>query len=219
MTTTDTRERLVVTAGEIFSEKGFDETTVREICTAAGANVAAVNYYFGDKQQLYLETVRRAHQRRAGQVPLPGAESSTGHPADRLAELTETLLTRMLGTSAAPWETRLMMREVLQPTAACREMVEDYFRPLFDRFLEVLDEVLPDDTPRHRRHQVAFSIVGQCLLYRTSGEVVALLVGDDERAAHYSVAQLADHISQFTLSALGLAGSPIAEQPMGSEPA
>ena len=60
-----------IAAGEIFAERGFDGTTVRDICQRAGANIAAVNYYFGDKQRLYVEAVVQAHRWRMEQFPLP----------------------------------------------------------------------------------------------------------------------------------------------------
>ena len=56
-----TRQRLLEAAGEIFAEQGFRQTTVRDICARAGANVAAVNYHFGDKEKLYSEVLRFAH--------------------------------------------------------------------------------------------------------------------------------------------------------------
>ena len=49
-----TRERLINAAGEVFAEQGFHATTIRDICTKADANVAAVNYHFRDKMGLYV---------------------------------------------------------------------------------------------------------------------------------------------------------------------
>ena len=58
-----TKERLLKAASEIFAEKGFRDATVAEICEAAEANIAAVNYHFGSKQRLYIEMFRRQMQR------------------------------------------------------------------------------------------------------------------------------------------------------------
>jgi AcrR family transcriptional regulator len=52
-TMTETRQRLLEAAGAVFAERGFRATTVREICHRARANLAAVNYHFGDKERLY----------------------------------------------------------------------------------------------------------------------------------------------------------------------
>ena len=57
-----TKVRLIEAAGEEFAGKGFDATRIRTICDRAGANMAAVNYHFGDKEQLYVETVLDAHR-------------------------------------------------------------------------------------------------------------------------------------------------------------
>jgi len=47
------KEKLLTAARALFSEKGFDRTSVREIAGAAGANAASVSYYFGGKEGLY----------------------------------------------------------------------------------------------------------------------------------------------------------------------
>jgi len=54
----DTRERILAAAQKLFAEKGFEGTSVRDITTAAGCNVASVNYHFGGKDSLYLEAFR-----------------------------------------------------------------------------------------------------------------------------------------------------------------
>ena len=85
-----------------------------------------------------------------------------------------------------------------------RNWCGDYFRPQFNILLEILDEILPPATTAARRHQIAFSIVGQCLYYRVADSVVGLLVGEREFGQHYGAAELGEHISQFTLAALGV---------------
>src|SRR5215472_2401527 len=57
-----TKTRLLEAAGEEFAEKGFEAARVRSICRRAGANLAAVNYHFGDKEQLYVAAVLEAHR-------------------------------------------------------------------------------------------------------------------------------------------------------------
>lgn len=203
MSSDDIRARLLDAAGPVFADQGFRKATVREICKQADVNLASVNYYFGDKERLYIETVRCAHELCARQVPLP--DWPPGTPVKtKLRDFIRTMITRMLGTQAAPWQTRLMLREVLNPTSACRELVEDYFRPHLDVLLGILDEILPEKTPQFRRHQICFSIVGQCLYYKVSQDVIKLLIDDQELASHYAPDQLAEHISYMTLSALGL---------------
>ena len=57
-----TKSRLLEGAGEEFAEKGFELARVRAICDRAGANLAAINYHFGDKEHLYVEVLREAHR-------------------------------------------------------------------------------------------------------------------------------------------------------------
>ncbi len=197
----DTRIRMFRVAGPIFADKGFEGTTVREICAAADVNVASVNYHFGGKETLYLQTVELAHQERLQRVP-PAAWPSDALPADKLLIFVTTILNRILGEGNIGWETRLLMREMLQPTEACRPLMEEYVRPQWDQLMGILDELLPTVTTHHVRHQIAFSIVGQCLHYRLANEFVSLLIGDDWQTGAYSVERLAQHITQFSLAAM-----------------
>ena len=55
----DTRERLLDAAECLFCRKGFEATSIRDLTLLAGCNVAAVNYHFGGKEQLYQQMFRR----------------------------------------------------------------------------------------------------------------------------------------------------------------
>jgi AcrR family transcriptional regulator len=200
----DTATRVLNAAGLIFAEKGFKNATVREICRAARVNLASVNYHFRDKERLYIETVKRAAQLRAEQAPMPLWPPGTP-TSIKLRSFVHTVLTRMLAVEQAPWQVRLMQREVLAPTSACRELVEDYIRPQFELLQRIIGEAVPPDTPAHTRRKIAFSVIGQCLHYRLTGEVVGMLVPADEMSERFTIDELADHIAAFSLAALGLA--------------
>ncbi|MDQ0416096.1 AcrR family transcriptional regulator [Croceifilum oryzae] len=49
---TDARERILQASLKMFAEKGFEGTTVRDICEEAKANVSLVSYYFGGKEKV-----------------------------------------------------------------------------------------------------------------------------------------------------------------------
>jgi AcrR family transcriptional regulator len=197
----DTQDRLLEAAGQVFAEKGYEGATVREICKRAEVNIAAVNYYFRDKERLYIEAVKSACQRQAEQFPLPPWPTGTPAPT-KLREFIHTFVRRMVDGGQSQWQRQLFLREMAQPTAACGELVRDVIRPNAEMLGQILHELLPH-VPESQRWLIGFSIVGQCLLYRLAQPVVAMLVGDEAHRA-LDAALLADHITQFSLAALGL---------------
>jgi len=52
-------DRLLDAAERLFCERGFDQTSVRDLTNEAGCNVAAVNYHFGNKENLYKQMFKR----------------------------------------------------------------------------------------------------------------------------------------------------------------
>jgi AcrR family transcriptional regulator len=203
MTTSDPdtkRERIVVAAGELFAEHGFDGTTVRDICQAADANVAAVNYYFGDKQRLYVEAVVRAHRWRMERVKLPEWPADT-KPEQKLADFINTFIRRVRSGPGDTWHTRLIMREIGNPSAACAELVQSSIRPQFEILISILGELLPDETNTEKLRLTAFSIVGQCLFYHFADPVIRNLLDVNEYAA-LDIDKLAEHITEFSLQTI-----------------
>ncbi len=197
-----TKRRLLEVAGRVFAEKGFRAATVREICLTAEANIAAVNYHFGDKRQLYQEAVKQAHRMRIDQFPLPAWPDGT--PAEvKLRDFVRTFLARVMHDEGRSWQVQLMLREVLNPTEATAMLVQEYIRPHFDLLNSILGELLPAGFSEERRRLLAFSVIGQCLHYRVARPIMQLLLPD----ASFRRLQpdlLAEHISGVILASLGL---------------
>jgi len=196
-----TRERIILQAGPIFASKGFRAATVREICDAADVNLASINYYFGDKQQLYFETVVRAREMRVEQVPQPQWEPSTTLH-QKLQGFVGLILDRLVAMQTEPWQVRLLMREILQPTEACSHLVKEYFRPFFESLLSIVDDIVEAPLAQHQRNKIGLSIVGQCLYYRFAAGVTSLMIGDHEFEEHFDRDSLAEHITGFSLAAI-----------------
>jgi AcrR family transcriptional regulator len=196
----DTRQQLMDAAGPLFAERGFRATTVREICEAAEANQAAINYHFGDKENLYVECVRHAGQVCKGRVPLP--DWPQGVPArQKLRDFVRMFVNRVVVDYVPVWHSQLIMREMVMPTKACAEFVTEFVEPQFVILQQILAELLLPHVPEKKRLMTGFSIVGQILHYRSARPVLTMLVGDDISRL-LDVETLTDHITTFSLAAI-----------------
>ena len=208
-----TKNRIIEAAGPIFAEVGYENGTVRDICSAANVNVASIKYYFGDKKNLYLETVLYARQSRAERYPFPGWSEET--PAEeRLYDFVSSLLRRLTALQGAPWQVNLLMRELMKPNEACRLIVQEYFQPMFRGLLVLIDQLVEGPLKEEDRLKIGFSIIGQCLHYRYGTAVMDLMVPADMRDS-VEIEQLADHITKFTMR--GLASFSQQEVPTQNE--
>ena len=64
----DTRQRLVMTAMRLYSEKGYQSTSVAEILRAGGANSGSLYHFFPTKQDLLIEVLRTLSRRHRADV-------------------------------------------------------------------------------------------------------------------------------------------------------
>lgn len=212
--------RLIAAAGPVFAQRGFDRAPVREIAKQAEVNVAAVSYYFGDKMGLYRAVIAAIRQNREREFPTPVLGDA---PAEQtLYRLVHTLLSRMLSGDEEGWEALLMMREMQHPTAALEEMIQEYFKPIYDAICQTIAELLGSpDSPANRPTsgaqdwrseamvpQMALGVVGQCLYYRIGRPVIERLIEPDVRDRHYDVESLCRHITATTLAACGHQNMP-----------
>lgn len=193
-----TRAKLLAAASQAFAERGFHGTTVREICLRAGANVAAVNYHFGDKLTLYTEVLRSV----ARTLDVESLIVDRAAPPERLLRKIVHLRLRGLFGSEHPDQAfRLMMHEWTHPTPAMDRVVDETLRPLYNRFREIVGTILglpaDDDTTRLCVH----SIMGQAIHY-VHGQPILRQLWPELKMTPDQVDRIADHIADFSLAYL-----------------
>ncbi|MCM2372230.1 CerR family C-terminal domain-containing protein [Aporhodopirellula aestuarii] len=209
----DPTARLISAAGPVFAQRGFDRAPVREIAKVAEVNVAAVNYYFGDKMGLYRAVLADIRNRRQREFPAPIVGNDP--PQETLRKLVRTLLSRMLAADNG-WEAMLMMREIQQPTTALSEVIREYFQPIHDALCQTIEQLIAplntaDAEPTRSWQsealvsQTAFGVVGQCLHYLVGKPVIEQLVDSETRAKYYDPESLCRQITAATLAACGRA--------------
>ena len=121
--------------------------TFRELCSAARANVAAINYHFGDKLGLYTELVEQAIR---GMRPSMSLAPQDGTAEERLAAYIRNELERALGSRPASWVARLVNREVDAPTPALDRVVREAIKPRVEYVSRLVAGLMrcPVDDPR-----------------------------------------------------------------------
>lgn len=179
-----TADRLIEVAGEIFAEKG-SAATVREICRAAGCSVASVNYYFGDKQQLYRRCIQEALERKQRLFPLPDmgcAITDERHALELLRGFLKAIARRIAGQANLSWQNTLMLREVLTPSEGMSELLFDPFRRDFDKLQQVLGALLGESLNNASlRENLITQILARCMFLRT-GKHLRTVFGIDHGA-------------------------------------
>ncbi len=164
-----TRARLLDAAGEVFAQHGFEPATVRDICTRAGANIAAVNYHFRDKMGLYLAVIQESVcAARLAEMRKVAEQSQS--PEHALYLIVFDKLQRMArATERGDWHIRLMAHEISNPTPGLDRVVELAIGPNYAMLRGILSQLLglpPDhDTTRFCAH----SIIGQVVYWATRG--------------------------------------------------
>lgn len=192
------RERLIEAAGVVFGELGFHGATVREITRQAGVNLAAINYYFRDKEELYWSVLQHAVQ-----CALKDDQdlSEDAAPEERLESYIDRLLRNMLDPKRPDWHGKLIAREMGAPTRMLDILVESNIRPRNEKLRQILRELAGIPMSPEQESLICASIMAQCLYYRQNRPVVERLYPDLLKGRD-TISQLTRHITDFSLAAI-----------------
>ena len=198
----ETRRHLLEAAGAVFAEFGFRNATVREICRRAGANVAAVNYHFGDKETLYIEVLRYAQRKALEKYPPLLSLSPEAPPEEKLHAFIKSFLLRIFDKGPTAWHGKLMSREMIEPTAALDSLVEERMRPMAGLLWQIVADLLHCPLNDERVRPCAFSVVSQCVFYHHCRPVISRLYPKQQSMDAADIERLAEHITRFSLAAM-----------------
>lgn len=195
-----TRERLIVAAARLFAEHGFQRVTVRVICRAARANVAAVNYHFGDKLGLYRDVLQAAvtSMRATSDAVRQAGEGGTAE--DKLRAYIRVYIHQVVGSERDSWIHQLMSRELADPTPALDLVVQQVIRPRLAYLGGLVAELLGCSIDDERALRCAHSIQAQCVLLIPNALGARLY--PDFRMSPAALTALAEHIAAFSLAGI-----------------
>jgi AcrR family transcriptional regulator len=167
------RLRLLDAGLSLFADKGFAETSTREIAQLAKVNVAAISYYFGDKDGLYQAVFTDPRYN-----PSLDANALASAPTD----IKTTLRFLLTGLAASLKDValtkqcmKLHFREMLQPTGVWQAEIDNNIRPNHQALVQALCLHLKLKQPDDDVHRLAFSIAGLGIMLHVGHDVVTAI--------------------------------------------
>ena len=200
---TETRDRLFKVAERLFADRGFKRVTVRDICRAARANVAAVNYHFGDKLGLYREVLQSAIDTMRATNDA-AREAGAGQTAEeQLRRYIAVFIRKLLGPGSDTVH-KLVTREMNDPTPVLDALVEQAVRPRVDYLSGLIAEIIGCPPTDQRVLRCVASVQAQTIVYLPNP--IASRLGLVTRPSPATLDEIARHIADFSLAGVHAIG-------------
>jgi AcrR family transcriptional regulator len=204
----ETRDRLLRVAEQLFAERGFKDVTVREICHAAHANIASINYHFGDKLGLYREVLQTAIDAMRDATDA-ARRAGDGRPPEEQLRLYIGLFLRRLLAPGSESTHRLINREISEPTEALDDLVEQGVRPRLEYLSGVIAAMIGCDPTDRRVLRCVLSVQSQTIIY-AKPNAVAERLGFTFKPTPAQIEEGARHIADFSIAGIRAVGASTA---------
>jgi AcrR family transcriptional regulator len=186
-------------AGEVFADVGYHAATVRDICSRAGANVASVNYHFGDKHGLYTELLKSVVPQ--SEMALSQERLASMPAEEALRRFVLSMLLQMTEADRPSWYTRVMAHELVKPTEALGAVVEHIIRPKAKLLCGIVGRIIGRPALDSKTRMCAQSVIGQVVHWVHARPVIALL-WPEVKVDRDAIAEIAGHIADFSLAGM-----------------
>lgn len=201
-TTGDTKTALLEVGAVCFARKGYQATSVREICGQAGANIAAVNYHFGGKKDFYKTALLHAfkHASPAGWPP-PTLAEAPDDPEGQLKKFIRWFVERMLRDKGNNIVRDLLHHELREPTGALDVLIDTTMKPATLTLIEIIRALCNDRLSDTKLRLVSSSILGQGLIYKQCLPMLERVFGAEQFGPEH-IEEIAEHIFRFSLAGI-----------------
>jgi TetR/AcrR family transcriptional regulator, regulator of cefoperazone and chloramphenicol sensitivity len=193
------RARLLKAAERLFADRGFKEVTVREICRAARANVAAVNYHFGDKLGLYRQVLQSAIDRMRATNEAAKQAGAGQRAEEQLRRYISIFIHRLLSNGSDTVH-RLITRELNDPTPALDALIEQGVRPRIDYLSGLVADLIGCDPADPRVLRCVGSIQTQSIAYLRNP--IAQRLGMPATLTAAEIDDIAQHVADFSIAGI-----------------
>jgi AcrR family transcriptional regulator len=147
-----TREKILDNAERLFTAKGFDGVSVRDITKAAGTNVASVNYHFASKRELYREVFRRK-LKRLSETKIADMDRALSTQQPTLHNTIQTVVSVLLSDTQQGLEAEdflnIITAEMSEGGMATDILVEEGAIPMHRKVRELISGAMPDISQEH----------------------------------------------------------------------
>ncbi len=200
----ETRRKLLDAAGVLFAEKGFRDTKTADLCRMAGANIAAVNYHFKSKEELYVAAWRYEFERSIALYPPDGGVSIDAPAEERLCGHIFALVQRFLDPSSRDLD--ISHREMSNPTGLLAEVMHRSIEPLRKIHMGIVRDLLDPYATEQNVQLCEMSVHTQCFVALMHERHRRVQPKGMHRFAppklNITATALADHVTRFSLAGI-----------------
>ncbi len=195
---TGSKQRLLEAACQLFAERGFHGTYLREVCRRAGISVSIVQYYFHGKEKLYEAVALEACRRLALPAKHDALLTANMAPKQRLQVIIESLFERLSGDSE--WIANLAIRESVEPIGTIQNLVGTGLRKDLLLLQPAIRAMLGPQTDRNMVRLRALSVLSLCVFYCVAKATVLRIFPEFDKST-LSPENLAKHVMHISLGA------------------
>jgi AcrR family transcriptional regulator len=195
----DTKEQIITVAERLFAERGFAGTTLRNVVSEAGVNLAAVSYHFGSKEELFRAVVRRfSHPVTERELRLL-SELQAGPKLPSVEEILTVVLKPSLEILTQDPDNHVMRAQFM---GRCRtepkpiqQIASEEFAAVTEACLDLLQRVLPDQSRSQLYWKLDLVIASLIRVLTEAGQPYALLKSNRPEDIQATTQQLVQFLS------------------------